>query len=628
MNLKVIAIFLISCFFQLNLKAEDLLKNVDNIVSKVLKNITNEVSETRLDVYEKFARKTINELNFGTASKEEVTFLVDSISKFIILIDAQNNKMSNIDELTFETVTILENERKRISTFSLKDCYQIWFKNKQITKKNVDFIQSAIKKFFEEHAIVILDLKVNYITYKAFKETEIKNQKNDLKSKTKTTVLEHIQNSINQQILPFEQKYDSLFYFGKDLSLLDEKNTSNLILSYLQDIFPEKQKIIFVGDLSDISFAINRALNGCLENITFEKISKNAMRICLQIYLKLLLKEFKDKNEFTPAHYGKEIDLELIKKSILVKIDMDSDNTKKISKEEIKLLGVEYIEQCQSWDYFNQFLYTWHSTLINKVKFTCEEEASFNVNFFAEWKKEFQPNINKNVNKLNAPKNSYQVFSDYIEEIFLFDKEFFMINIQDDIQSIQKNASNKTVENKYLLEYTKQPSVQKKYELFKQNIKKWSQEYYVDLLSPQEIKDIPIRKQFRILLNFLLMENDLNNEKKGTVYPTIDIKVWSLFNSSVQNLYNLKLITGAEIDNTKIKEKKLTVLEYSIFDYFKKALVKNPVFNYFEFDNRDMSKIQNEYQLYLENLIPVNENEARKLVIKLLLEENQKKKSK
>lgn len=242
MNLKVIAIFLISCFFQLNLKAEDLLKNVDNIVSKVLKNITNEVSETRLDVYEKFARKTINELNFGTASKEEVTFLVDSISKFIILIDAQNNKMSNIDELTFETVTILENERKRISTFSLKDCYQIWFKNKQITKKNVDFIQSAIKKFFEEHAIVILDLKVNYITYKAFKETEIKNQKNDLKSKTKTTVLEHIQNSINQQILPFEQKYDSLFYFGKDLSLLDEKNTSNLILSYLQDIFPEKQK--------------------------------------------------------------------------------------------------------------------------------------------------------------------------------------------------------------------------------------------------------------------------------------------------------------------------------------------------------------------------------------------------
>lgn len=145
------------------------------------------------------------------------------------------------------------------------------------------------------------------------------------------------------------------------------------------------------------------------------------------------------------------------------------------------------------------------SSLTSKIKFESPEEIDFVVAHFNIWIRELQPYIDKKNDFQFEPCSGFEEFSEILDEMFLFDKEFILFFIQDEIEVLNRDLMYELLNKKRYIfekEYLSRPEVQTKYNNFKQKLKKWTKENYTDKISLKERQDIILRKQYRILATF------------------------------------------------------------------------------------------------------------------------------
>lgn len=621
-------------------------EKVEDIVKNVVKNIAANVPEDHLDIYEKFSRKAANFLYLeNSTSDDEVTFLTNALVLTCLSINYKNKDEENKDVAISKVTNDLDIEKEKILKQTLKENYQLWLNNNTFLKRNAGLLNNRLIQIFENNSVVILDSNLSKTIHETLINLNESTNQSKIEEAAKKHVLEFLRDTTDKEIKRIEKTYASTLKFGVEISAYEEKDLYNIADSVTKEILAHIGVILIIGDMAEIETIIKECFQIAFDNGSFPKSSQNVQKICLQIYFRRFQKFFVDKPNFNLLHYGKNIDLEEIKKDITGKIEFrepkimqrDHEKIKKAiaggaDSNTIKLLldgdsktsekSLESIRKVrESWGYFEQFLNSWIVAILGKTKFELSEESTFVSKYVDAWFRELQPYIEGKDSPSLEPCDDFKTLSDCLDEIFLSDKDFFLFFVQDEMDSSNRNikyaALNKEI-SRFEKEYLYRPEVQKKYDLFRERIKQWSQKNYVAKLSFQEKDDLSLRKQHRILMSFLLKDIKENNNLDYRSARYIEIVRASYASEKKINEFNL--ISGAVIDEAKLSGLKLTKLDLAQLNYFKIAKEKNPIFKYFDFQNNDRQMIWNQYREYRKSSIQESEKQAHDLVVKILLE--------
>ena len=149
--------------------------------------------------------------------------------------------------------------------------------------------------------------------------------------------------------------------------------------------------------------------------------------------------------------------------------------------------------------------------------------------------------------------------------------------------------------------------------------------YYFDKLTKQEIADIPLRKQFRLMVEVLL--NKINDKKvKRYTFQNQSSQVSLLHRTSASKLLELKLITSETITEPELTNKQITTIDRALLKYFIISKENNPIFKFFDFENEyQNTQHTKNYLKYEKTDAAENENTVRDILYKLLIEESEKK---
>lgn len=604
-------LYIINIFFVLNLTSNAQSFSFDDIINKVEEKVKKEVNNENLEVYKKFSRKLIHSLKIENSTEDEITYLVNAISQFILIVDKKNKEAGNIKDFSQANKEMLDAERKRLENFSLKESYQIWLKNKENIKQNILFIQNHFERFFEENSVVILDIKTNEMMNKAYQESLLTSNKLDIENKTKEFVLKYLQQVFENENNLYVQRYDSLDNFGKEYAPIDEKYTQKSINEYLKDFFfTNNESILNIGSFSEIEYVSRHSIFWLLEKRNFEMRNKKNKIISLQIYFRSLLREYKNKDGLIPIHYGKDYGLERVRSSI--------SYIKNIFSSENESNNLAFENEKKSWKDYQLIFEVWYSGIARSVKIISPEEGRFLSNNFQYWYKDLFPIIDEKLANISRPEIGYDIFEKLFDNFFIKEVDSCLLFTDDKNSETQKFILFEANLNS--------AKAQKHFESFSLNLKKWLEEYYESKLTSQDIKEIALKKQFGIFLGF--MENVILKENNIDYKSPQGMEISKLTNSADKKLNILKLITVAKVNEDLLKDKNLTKLDLALYNYFNKAREKNPIFSYLDVDNNNRQPIWVKYCDYRINSIQENEKQAYDLVVKILLEESLKKSSK
>lgn len=182
----------------------------------------------------------------------------------------------------------------------------------------------------------------------------------NVEEKSKQLICDYLQKSIDKEVKLVEHKLNSTFSFGKEVFALNEKDINELIKSMNKEILTTIGNVSIICDIAEIDCVVKRTFQVTIDKETFQKISKNTQKISLQICFRRHQKFYVDKPDFKILHFGKDVDLEIIKKSIIEKRDIITIELLFIDNPiEGEKWMAEFNTIREAWLYFTQFLHTW-----------------------------------------------------------------------------------------------------------------------------------------------------------------------------------------------------------------------------------------------------------------------------